>query len=162
VKTVIDFPPVKLSMSGSTECGCEGLEQGLTNCLAEIKRVEENLIFVAAVIGLPTVIFLGAACIWCYIWCCEKQSKRTRKAKESKKRKRKDQWEEDVTNMESRLKANKVRRKERRLSAQIAEQQRTTTREIEALRERSARLVLENKPFLKRHPQYKAPAESKL
>ena len=145
-------------MSGSTECGCEGLEQGLTNCLAEIKRVEEGLIFVATVIGLPTVIFLGAACIWCCIWCCEKQSKRTRKAEESKKRKRYDQWEEDVTNMESHLKANKVRRKERRLSAQIVEQ----TREVEALRESSARLVLKNKPFLKRHPQCKAPAESKL
>ena len=86
------------------------------------------------------------------------KKKRTRKAEESKKRKR----EEDVTNMERRLKANKTRRKERRLGAQIAEQQRTTTREIEALRERNARLVLENKPFLKRHPQYKAPAKSKL
>ena len=86
------------------------------------------------------------------------KKKRTRKAEESKKRKR----EEDVTNMERHLKANKARRKERRLGARIAEQQRTTTREIEALRERNARLVLGNKPLMKRHPQYKVPAESKL
>ena len=60
--------------------------------------------------------------------------------------------------MERVLKANKVRRKVRRESAQIVEQ----NRKVEAEIERSARLVLEDKEFLKRHPQYKALAESKL
>ena len=78
-------------MSGSTECGCEGVEQGLVTCLAEIKRVEEGLIFVATVIGLPTVIFLGTAIVYRCTWCYQKLSKRTRKAEESKKRRKKDQ-----------------------------------------------------------------------
>ena len=120
--------------------------------------MEEGLILVATVTGLPTAILLGAAIVYGCIWCYEKLSKRTKKAEESKKRRKKDQWEENVTNMESCLKENTVRRKERRESARIVERNRTFKAEIE----RGARLALEDKEFLKKHPQYKALAESKL
>ena len=59
VKTEIDSPQSSWSMSGSIECGCEGVEQGLATCLAEIKQVKEGLILVATVTGLPTAILLG-------------------------------------------------------------------------------------------------------
>ena len=145
-------------MSGSIECSCEGVEQGLATCLAWIERVEEGLIFVAIVTGLPTVILLGVAIAYGCSGCSKKLSKKYKKSEESKKRIEKDQWEEDVTKMEVCLKANKKARKEAREQVQRREQ----NRKFKAEMERGARLALEDQEFLKAFPKYKALAESQL
>ena len=56
-------------MSGSIECSCEGVEQGLVTCLAWIARVEEGLMFVAIVTGFQMLLWLGLAIGYMVVMC---------------------------------------------------------------------------------------------
>ena len=86
--------------------------------------MEEGLIFVAIVTGLQMVILLGLAIVYGCSGCAKKLSKKYKKSEESKKWRKKDQWEEDVTKMEVCLKANKKAMKEAREQVQTHERNR--------------------------------------
>ena len=106
-------------MSGSIQCSCEGVEQGLVTSLAWITRLQDGLVAIGTVTVLQMVIWLGLA-IWYVVAMCSMSPKKQNKEKRSKKYKQEER-QEDVTKMESCLKANKERRKERREHARLVE-----------------------------------------
>jgi len=137
----------------STQCSCEGVDEGFLTILKWITRLEEGLVACATVTGLQVVAWLGLA-IWYVIMCSKKQSKEDMED-EMEEMKRKA-WEESVTKMEGCLKANKKGRKARRRMNETREWNRKYEAAMRA-NKRDARLAMENQHFLNTHkgePEY--------
>ena len=96
------------------------------------------------------LFWLELAIGYVVVMCPKKQNKEKRSSQERSRKYKEEEWEEDVTNMESCLKANKVRRKERREQARLVGKNRQYKAE-ERAQKKDLRDAMEKQHFLNTH-----------
>ena len=123
----------------STQCSCEGMDEGFLTILQGLTRLEECLVTVAIVTGLQMAFWLGMA-IWYVVVRSKKQSKK--KTKDEME----EEWKEGVIKMEKCLKTNKKVRNEQREQALMDESYMMRAQN----RKKDAFFVRENQQFLRK------------
>ena len=98
----------------STQCSCEGMDEGFLTILQGLTRLEECLVTVAIVTGLQMAFWLGMAIRYVVVRSKKQSKKKTKDEME-------EEWKEGVIKMEKCLKTNKKVRKEQREQARMDE-----------------------------------------
>ena len=129
----------------STQCSCEGMDEGFLTILQGITRLEECLVTVAIVTGLQMAFWLGMA-IRYVVMRSKKQSKK--KTKDEME----EEWKEGVIRMERCLKTNKKVRKEEREQARVVKSNmmRAQNRRKDARLVRACQEARKNQEFLRK------------
>ena len=123
----------------STQCSCDGVDEGFLTILKWITRLEECLVAVAIVTGLQMDFWLGMAIRYVVMWSKKQSKKKTKDEME-------EEWKEGVIKMEKCLKTNKKVRKEQREQGRMDESYMMRAQN----RKKDARLARENQQFLRK------------
>ena len=129
----------------STQCSCEGMDEGFLTILQGLTRLEECLVTVAIVTGLQMAFWLGMAIRYVVVRSKKQSKKKTKDEME-------EEWREGVMKMERCLKTNKKVRKEERDQARVVKSNmmRAQNRRKDARLVRACQEASKNQEFLRK------------
>ena len=135
----------------STQCSCEGMDEGFLTILQGLTRLEECLVTVAIVTGLQMAFWLGMAIRYVVMRSKKESKKKTKDEME-------EEWKEGVIKMEKCLKTKKKVRKGQREQARMDESYMMRAQN----RKKDARLARENQQFLRKSLNARLARENQL